>query len=142
MGLENIGQDGDYIRFRANGDLGNIIDIKLSPEARGVSGVGTVHHIAWRAKDYDEHKEWQQHVKSSEYHVTEIIDRQYFNAIYFREKGQILFEIATDPPGFTRDETQDELGKSLLLPAWLEPHREEITNNLMPAEARVLEEDK
>ncbi len=142
MGLENLGQDGDYIRFKAKGDLGNIIDIKLSPEARGVGGVGTVHHIAWRARDYDEHKEWQEYVKSKDLHVTEIIDRQYFNAIYFREEGHILFEIATDPPGFTRDENEEELGKKLLLPPWLEAHRAQIEDHLLPAEARILEEDK
>jgi glyoxalase family protein len=142
MGLEKIGQDGDYLRFKAAGDLGNVIDIKLSPEARGVGGVGTVHHIAWRASSYDEHELWQKHVKENDYHVTEIIDRQYFNAIYFREEGQILFEIATDPPGFTRDEKEEDLGKSLLLPPWLEPHRDQIQSHLLPAEARVLEEDK
>jgi glyoxalase family protein len=142
MGLEKIGQDGDYLRFKAASDLGNVIDIKLSPEARGVSGVGTVHHIAWRASSYDEHEMWQKHVKEHDFHVTEIIDRQYFNAIYFREEGQILFEIATDPPGFTRDETEEELGKSLLLPPWLEPHRDQIQSHLLPAEARILEEDK
>ncbi|MDR7071316.1 ring-cleaving dioxygenase [Fictibacillus barbaricus] len=142
MGLENLGQDGDYIRFKAKGDLGNIIDIKLSPEARGVGGVGTVHHIAWRAKDYEEHKEWQEYVKSKDLHVTEIIDRQYFNAIYFREEGHILFEIATDPPGFTRDENEEELGKKLLLPPWLEANRAQIEDHLLPAEARILEEDK
>jgi glyoxalase family protein len=141
MGLEKIGQDGDYVRFKAKSDIGNVIDIKLSPEARGVSGVGTVHHIAWRASSYEDHERWQGHVKSNDLHVTEIIDRQYFNAIYFREGGQILFEIATDPPGFTRDETEDELGKSLLLPPWLEPHREQIQDHLLPAEARVLKED-
>ncbi|MBY6037815.1 ring-cleaving dioxygenase [Fictibacillus nanhaiensis] len=142
MGLKEIGQDGDYLRFQANSDLGNLIDIKLSPEVRGVSGVGTVHHIAWRAKSYEDHEKWQEHVKVNDFPVTEIIDRQYFNAIYFREEGQILFEIATDPPGFTRDETEDELGKSLLLPPWLEPHREQIQSHLLPAEVRILEEDK
>lgn len=142
MGLVHIGQEGDYLRFKAKGDIGNVIDIKLSPEARGVSGVGTVHHIAWRAASYEDHEKWQKHVKAHDLHVTEIIDRQYFNAIYFREEGQILFEIATDPPGFARDETEEDLGKSLLLPPWLEPHREQIQNHLLPAEARILEEDK
>ncbi|MBH0172205.1 ring-cleaving dioxygenase [Fictibacillus sp. 23RED33] len=142
MGLEKIGQDGDYIRFHAKSDIGNVIDVKRSPETRGVSGVGTVHHIAWRASSYEEHELWQQHVKQKQFQVTEIIDRQYFNAIYFREEGGILFEIATDPPGFTRDEQEEELGKKLLLPPWLEPHREQIENHLLPAEARILKEDK
>jgi glyoxalase family protein len=142
MGLESLGQEGGYLRFRAKGDLGNVIDIKLSPEVRGVSGVGTVHHIAWRAESYEEHEKWQKHVKEHSFSVTEIIDRQYFNAIYFREEGQILFEIATDPPGFSRDEALEDLGKNLLLPPWLEPHREQIESHLLPAEVRILEEDK
>ncbi|MDM5317589.1 ring-cleaving dioxygenase [Fictibacillus sp. b24] len=142
MGLQKVGQDGDYIRFKAKGDIGNVIDIKLAPEARGVNGVGTVHHIAWRANSYEQHELWQQHVKQNDFQVTEIIDRQYFNAIYFREEGGILFEIATDPPGFTRDEPEEDLGKELLLPPWLEPHREQIESHLQPAEARILKEDK
>ncbi|MCM3717355.1 ring-cleaving dioxygenase [Fictibacillus phosphorivorans] len=142
MGLEKIGQDGDYLRFKARGDLGDVMDIKLSPEPRGVSGVGTVHHIAWRASSFEEHEMWQNHVKEHAFQVTEIIDRQYFNAIYFREEGHILFEIATDPPGFTRDETEEELGKNLLLPPWLEPHRDQLERQLQPIEARILEEDK
>ncbi|MFC7370194.1 ring-cleaving dioxygenase [Fictibacillus iocasae] len=142
MGLEKIGEEGDYVRFQSTADIGNVIDIKRSPEAPGMMGTGTVHHIAWRASDYDDHEQWKHHVAQSGYGVTDVIDRQYFNAIYFREEGNILFEIATDPPGFTRDESFEEMGKNLLLPPWLEPHRQQIEENLLPAQARVLKEDK
>ncbi|UZJ79945.1 ring-cleaving dioxygenase [Fictibacillus sp. KU28468] len=142
MGLEKAGEDDDYIRFRAASDLGNIIDIKTSAVGRGTMGAGTVHHIAWRASDNEDHESWRSHVQQSGFEVTPVIDRQYFNAIYFRESGGILFEIATDPPGFARDEPKDIMGKNLLLPPWLEPEREKIESVLMPAEVRVLKEDE
>ncbi|MCP8967924.1 ring-cleaving dioxygenase [Ectobacillus ponti] len=142
MGLARFGAEGDFIRFRANGDLGQIIDLKQTPLPMGRMGAGVVHHIAWRADDYNDHEAWRERVGQAGYHVTPVIDRQYFNAIYFREYGGILFEIATDPPGFLRDESFDELGSKLLLPPWLEPKRTEIEDILVPAEVRVLEEDK
>jgi glyoxalase family protein len=142
MGLEKIGEEGDFARFRSTDSLGNIIEVKLTALPQGSLGVGTVHHIAWRADDYEDHESWRQYIKNEGYGVTQIIDRQYFNAIYFRENGGILFEIATDPPGFTRDEPAEIMGRSLLLPPWLEPRREELESTLLPAEARVLEEDE
>ncbi|PLT29592.1 ring-cleaving dioxygenase [Peribacillus deserti] len=142
MGLEKSDTEGDFTRFRSTADLGNVIDVKLSPLPEGSMGVGIVHHIAWRAKDYEDHESWRQYIGSKGYGVTQILDRQYFNAIYFREKGGILFEIATDPPGFTKDESAETMGKNLLLPPWLEERRALIEANLLPAEARVLEEDQ
>jgi glyoxalase family protein len=141
MGLERVGQEGAYARYRSFGDLGNIIDVNVTPMAHGSGGAGTVHHIAWRAKDDAEHALWRSHVAENGFQPTPIIDRQYFHAIYFREEGGILFEIATDPPGFARDEEPEHLGESLMLPNWFEPHRQEITANLEPFEVRVLEED-
>ncbi|MCQ6561419.1 ring-cleaving dioxygenase [Paenibacillus mendelii] len=142
MGLQKIGQEGDYTRYRATGDLGNIIDVNITPMPYGAGGAGTVHHIAWRAKDHEEHELWRSHIAENGFSPTPIIDRQYFNAIYFREAGGILFEIATDPPGFARDEHQDELGEKLMLPEWFEPSRRTIEANLVPIEVRVLEGDK
>lgn len=142
MGLTRVGQEGAYARYRSFGDLGNIIDVNVTPMAYGAGGSGTVHHIAWRAKDDAEHALWRGHVAEHGFQPTPIIDRQYFNAIYFREEGGILFEIATDPPGFARDEEPDHLGERLMLPPWFEPNREEITANLEPFEVRVLEEDR
>ncbi|WP_028550590.1 ring-cleaving dioxygenase [Paenibacillus sp. UNC451MF] len=142
MGLQKIGQEGSYARYKATGDLGNVIDVNVTPMPYGAGGAGTVHHIAWRAKDHEEHELWRKHVESSGFRPTPIIDRQYFNAIYFREEGGILFEIATDPPGFARDEKPEELGDKLMLPEWFEANRPQIEANLDPIEVRVLEGDK
>ncbi|OPH53425.1 ring-cleaving dioxygenase [Paenibacillus ferrarius] len=139
MGLTKVGQEGAYARFISFGDLGNVIDINVTPMAYGVGGAGTVHHIAWRAKDDTEHALWRTHVQNSGYQPTPIVDRQYFNAIYFREEGGILFEIATDPPGFARDEQPEALGEKLMLPEWFEENRAQIERNLPPIEVRVLE---
>jgi glyoxalase family protein len=142
MGLEKVGEEGDYARFRAKGDLGNVIDIKLTDIPQGQMGVGTVHHIAWRAKDFEEHQEWQKHVAKHGFSPTKIVDRQYFNAIYFRETGGLLFEIATDPPGFDRDEPADIMGAQLMLPEWLEPKRGIIEDLLMPIAVREVKEEQ
>ncbi|WP_139996712.1 MULTISPECIES: ring-cleaving dioxygenase [Paenibacillus] len=142
MGLEKVGEEGGYARFKSTGDLGNLIDVNVENMEPGHGGAGTVHHIAWRAKDDAEHALWRSLVESSGYQPTPIVDRQYFNAIYFRETGGILFEIATDPPGFARDEEPEHLGEKLMLPEWFEEHRTQIEQLLSPFEVRVLEEDK
>ncbi|MBO9130080.1 ring-cleaving dioxygenase [Bacillus sp. 165] len=142
MGLEKVSEEGDFIRFRSTGERGNIIDVKRTPLPFGQMGIGTVHHIAWRADSYEDHESWREHIESHGYPVTPIINRQYFNAIYFREEGGILFEIATDPPGFMYNEPFEQLGEKLLLPPWLEPKRTELESILLPAKVRVLEEDK
>ncbi|QMV41873.1 ring-cleaving dioxygenase [Cohnella cholangitidis] len=142
MGLEKIAEEGDFARFQATGDLGNIIDVNVSPMAQGIGGAGTVHHIAWRAKDDEDHARWRSVVEEGGFHPTPFIDRQYFNAIYFREEGGILFEIATDPPGFARDEPAETMGEKLMLPEWFEAHREQIEQGLPPIQVRVLEADQ
>ncbi len=113
MGLEKIGEEGEFVRFRSSADIGNIIDLKLSTIGRGQMGVGTVHHIAWRASDDADQLDWKEYVSRFGYHVTPVQDRNYFNAIYFREHGEILFEIATDPPGFAHDESLETMGEEL-----------------------------
>lgn len=142
MGLEKIGQEGDLARFQATGDVGNLIDVNVSPMAHGIGGAGTVHHIAWRAKDNEDHVLWRQHLELNGFLPTPIIDRQYFNAIYFREEGGILFEIATDPPGFAHDESLETMGEKLMLPEWFEEHRDQIEQLLPPITVRVLEGDQ
>jgi glyoxalase family protein len=142
MGLEKAGQDGEYARFQATGDLGNLIDLKLDAVPHGVGGAGTVHHIAWRAKDYADHEQWRKNIAENGLQPTPIIDRQYFNAIYFREEGGILFEIATDPPGFAKDEPAEVMGEKLMLPQWFEEHRTQIEAGLPPIQVRVLEADQ
>ncbi|WP_068778790.1 ring-cleaving dioxygenase [Paenibacillus sp. GM2] len=142
LGLEKIGVEGGYARYKGFGEIGNIIDLNIGLVPAGKAGSGTVHHIAWRAKDDSEHAEWRTKVSASGLHPTPVVDRQYFNALYFREPGGILFEIATDPPGFTRDEPLEQLGEKLMLPPWYEDHRELIENNLEQFEVRVLKEDQ
>jgi len=97
----------------------------------GSVAVGTVHHVAWRTATNEEQIHWRSKLTKLEYDVTPIIDRQYFHSIYFREPGGVLFEIATDPPGFATDETVEHLGTSLKLPPWLEKARPEL-ERLLP----------
>ncbi|MFC0213356.1 ring-cleaving dioxygenase [Paenibacillus chartarius] len=142
MGLTRVGQEGAYERFQSYGDIGNIIDLNVTAMEQGAGGAGTVHHIAWRAKDDAEHALWRSQVEECGYHPTAILDRQYFHAIYFREEGGILFEIATDPPGFARDEAPDALGESIMLPSWFEANRAEIERRLPPIRAREIEPNR
>ncbi|MEW4370233.1 ring-cleaving dioxygenase [Paenibacillus kandeliae] len=139
LGLTRIAEEDGYVRFQATGDIGNIIDVNNHELPRGIGGAGTVHHIAWRAADFEEHDQWRSQVAAAGFQPTPVIDRQYFNAVYFREEGGILFEIATDPPGFANDETADQLGSKLQLPEWYEPQRDLIENNLLPIQVRKLQ---
>lgn len=139
MGLELVGKEGDFARYRATADIGSIIDLKLTSIGRGQMGVGTVHHIAWRAIDDADHLDWQEYIADNGYGVTAVRDRNYFNAIYFKEHGEILFEIATDPPGFAHDESQQTMGESLKLPAQYEQHRAQLEKVLIPIEVKPLD---
>jgi glyoxalase family protein len=139
MGLEFVGKEGGFARYRSSSDIGNVIDLKLTSNGRGRMGVGTVHHIAWRASDDKDQLEWQKYVAANGYGVTPVQDRNYFNAIYFREHGEILFEIATDPPGFAHDESAETMGEKLMLPAQYEQHREQIERGLLPFTVRELD---
>ncbi|MEN2465411.1 ring-cleaving dioxygenase [Ornithinibacillus sp. JPR2-1] len=139
MGLEKIGEENDLIRFQSHGSLGNIIDLKKTTTGKGQMGVGTVHHIAWRATDDADQLDWKKHVESNGYGVTPVRDRNYFNAIYFREHGEILFEIATDPPGFAHDESYETMGTALKLPSQYEMYREKLNDHLIPIQVRNLD---
>lgn len=141
LGLECIGQENEFLRFKSEGQLGNTIDIHLYPTVRGLMGAGTVHHIAWRAKGEEDHQRWRQLLLEKGLYPTEIRDRNYFKALYFHEEGGILFEIATDPPGFAIDESVDQLGTKLMLPSWLESKREELEETLPSVKVRILEGD-
>jgi glyoxalase family protein len=102
---------------------------------RGRMGAGTVHHVAFRARDETEQLTWREAILALGFDVTPVLDRQYFQSIYFREPGGVLFEIATDPSGFAIDETPGALGTALKLPPWLEPQRAEIERRLPPLRA-------
>jgi glyoxalase family protein len=123
-----------------DGGAGALVDVAPERSRRGLQAGGTVHHVAFRAPDKPTQAKWRQQLLDRGVRVTEVIDRQYFSAIYFREPGGILFEIATDDPGFAIDEPLLSLGQSLKLPPWLEPSREQIQRSLpalqVPAPAK------
>ncbi|MBT2641264.1 ring-cleaving dioxygenase [Bacillus sp. ISL-41] len=139
MGFERVSEEGDFIRFKSTGELGNIIDLRSSNGVRGLMGIGKVHHIAWRAADDKDQLVWKELIETHGYRVTPVQDRDYFNAIYFREHGEILFEIATDPPGFAIDEPHDRMGERLMLPQQYEKHRAKLEESLDPIEVKELD---
>jgi catechol 2,3-dioxygenase-like lactoylglutathione lyase family enzyme len=134
MGFHLVGQEGNRFRYASAGTgAGAIADVLCAPEERsGRVAVGAVHHIAWRTADDGQQRAWQEELARLGYDVTPIIDRKYFHSIYYREPGNILFEIATDPPGFAVDEAPEALGSRLQLPPWLEGSRAELTAVLPP----------
>ena len=110
---------------------GAIVDVLSQPQdPRGFASVGTVHHVAFRVRDDEEQKILREEIRKMNPSVTPVINRNYFHSIYFREPGGVLFEAATDPPGFMIDESREELGTALSLPSWLEPQRERIVRAL------------
>ena len=133
LGMSLTGEEGDRSRFgMAGGTSGALVDVFAGVRDRGLQAGGTVHHVAFRAPDLATMTLWRQELVARGVRVTEILDRQYFKSIYFREPGGVLFEIATDAPGFAVDEPLLELGRSLKLPPWLEPSREQIAASLPP----------
>lgn len=134
MGFKQTKQEGNRTRFETGpGGQGSIADVIESPEAPvGEEGVGTVHHVAWRAKDESLQQGWRSTLIQAGRNVTPVIDRYYFKSIYFREPGGVLFEIATDGPGFTIDESPDELGSKLSLPPWFQVRRDRLDARLTP----------
>ncbi len=114
-----------------DGGLATWVDVVSAPDATsGRVAVGTVHHVAWRAATDEAQRAWRQRLVEAYLNVTPVRDRQYFRSIYFHEPGGVLFEIATDPPGFTVDESPEALGSGLRLPPWLEPRRQALEARL------------
>ncbi len=134
MGFERSSERGNRFRFSAVGNAhGRHIDILHEPTLSvGEPGAGTVHHIAFRASDDAAQLLWREKIRALHLEVTSVLDRTYFHSIYFREPGGVLFEIATDPPGFAIDEPLQSLGERLQLPTWLEPNRS-ILKSILPA---------
>jgi len=134
MGFRRGAREGNRTRFETGGGgPDSTLDVVESPEGPvGEESIGTVHHVAWRAPD-DEHQiEWRETLLAAGRNVTPVIDRWYFKSIYYREPGGILFEIATDGPGFTIDEKPDALGTSLSLPPWFQVRRDRLDQVLTP----------
>lgn len=141
MGYQAAGQEGNHFRFVGDvKELGHIVDIIQRPgKAQAGFGAGSIHHIAFRVPGDAEQLEYRSKIRSAGFGVTEMMDRNYFHSIYFREQGGVLFEIATDAPGFAVDEPFETLGETLKLPEWYEPNREEIEQSLAPLRLRTLE---
>jgi len=135
MGFQQIAFEGNRLRFASPADpnaLGNHIDILVDPQANfGRSGAGSVHHIAFRAANDESQLEWRAEI-TQHLPATEVLDREYFHSIYFREPGGVLFELATDNPGFAIDEPLEFLGERLCLPPWFESRRPELEQRLAP----------
>ncbi len=122
-----------------NAGSGAFVDLlDLPAEAQGTVAVGSVHHVAWRTPDDEEQLQWRQKLASTSANVTPQLDRTYFHSIYFREPSGVLFEIATDVPGFAVDEAPGELGSHLKLPPWLESNRYQLEKSLPPVHTPVI----
>lgn len=134
MGLQQTEREGDRVRYSAAGNAaGTLVDIKLeSQRTHGRLGAGSVHHIAFRVPDDPTQLAWREALAEHDLYVTPVRDRMYFHSIYFREHGGVLFELATDPPGFAADEPEATLGESLKLPPWFEDKRPVLEKALPP----------
>ena len=133
FGFREVAREGSVTRFVAAGDVkGSVVDIHEAAGApRDTQGRGSVHHIAFRAADDAQQAQMTEKlIRDHGRHPTEQKDRKYFRSIYFREPGGVLFEIATDTPGFAVDEPVEALGRDLKLPKFLEPRRKEIEGAL------------
>lgn len=135
LGFGRLGEADGWVRFglgqgRASGTM---VEIRTLPrERRGRWGTGGVHHVAWRVHDSDEQIALRERIEQAGLRPTPLIDRFWFMSVYFLEPGGVLFELATDGPGFGRDEDPERLGERLILPPWLEGQRKEIERALPP----------
>lgn len=138
LGYKVADEAENRTRFSAGGDApGHSIDVVVDPDAdQAINGLGTVHHVAMAISNDDEQLRLREELVRYTLRVTEVRDRCYFNSIYFREPGGVLFEVATVSPGFTVDEDVKTLGRDLKLPPWEEPHRNVIEATLPPVEYR------
>ncbi|PSQ96808.1 MAG: ring-cleaving dioxygenase [Bacteroidetes bacterium SW_9_63_38] len=135
FGWGQVDEDQNRRRLQApDAERARFVDLQVRDRhPSGRMGQGTIHHVAFRARDAQEQRHWQQSLREHDIQVTEVKDRRYFQSIYFRDPtwtSGILFEIATDGPGFVTDESKDALGRTLQLPDWLETRRTELERAL------------
>ena len=160
LGFVSTHQEGSRFRYeipsrefaREEEDMGgaNIVDVLCLPYTQqAIIGIGSVHHVAYRTPSDKQQQVLRQSIVKAGLNATPMIDRFYFHSVYFQEPGGILFEIATNPPGFTIDEKVEELGTHLVLPPWLEPDRKSLEKILpkvnlpsSPKTAKITEEEK
>ncbi|BCL82024.1 diguanylate cyclase [Ktedonobacteria bacterium brp13] len=144
LGLQSLNRNGQRARYAAGDGTGaaTLVDVLLltaTPVPRNIQGLGSVHHVAWRTATFDEQITWRERIAATGLRPTAVLDRNYFRSIYFKEPGSVLFEIATDEPGFAIDEDPTELGVHLKLPAWYEEQYAEIERQLPPVEIPAFE---
>lgn len=149
MGYTFTGREENRHRFSGgSGALAHIIDILHRPTQpehlpnEAIFGAGSIHHIAFRVPSDEMQLEYQSSLRAAGYAVTAVRDRSYFHSIYYHEPGGVLFEIATDTPGFAIDEPVDSLGENLKLPEWLETNRPVIEQNIAPFTLKPIEKMK
>jgi glyoxalase family protein len=132
LGFQSFGEEDGWHRFGVgSGGSGEHLEIREMPnERRGAWGIGTMHHVAWRVADESVELRLRERIAKANRRPTEVIDRFWFKSVYFLEPGGVLFELATEGPGFTADEPLEHLGETLVLPPWLEPHRAQIESAL------------
>jgi len=133
-----VAEKGNRFRYASGTERpGHFIDLVCAPESRrGLQGAGTVHHVAFSARSDGDQLSVRERLARGGFNVTPVIDRNYFHSIYFREPGNVLFEVATNPPGFAVDEPFASLGSTLKLPPQYEPHRAAIEQGLPPLTAK------
>ena len=134
LGFRAVREDGSTRRYAAgDGGPGTLVDVRTVGDfVRGTGGAGTVHHVAFRVPNDETELDVRERVSRAGLHPTPVIDRNYFHSVYFREPGGVLYELATNPPGFAVDEPVAHLGEALKLPPQFEPHRHEIESVLPP----------
>jgi glyoxalase family protein len=130
LGFERLGEENGTVRYGFSGTAG-LVDVRQTPNVpRGAWGVGSVHHLAWRVDDEAQQVAVRKQIETVGIGATPVIDRFWFKSVYFKEPGGVLFEIATDGPGFAVDEDPARLGEALVLPPWLEGYRSQIEGRL------------
>ena len=138
LGFEALGSADGVTRYGFR-DTAGIVDVREAPNARrGAWGVGSVHHLAWRVDDAAHQLTMRTQIEAAGSAATPVIDRFWFQSVYFKEPGGVLFELATDGPGFAVDEDPAHLGEHLVLPPWLEASRAQIEAVLSPLRSAVV----
>lgn len=144
LGFQFKREEGDIHQFTVGeGTEAAFVEVLCKPDLpQGRISAGSVHHVAWRVADDASQLKWRENILNHGYDITPVLDRRYFRSVYFREPGGVLFELATDQPGFAIDESIDELGTHLELPPWLERYRKRIEGQLPPVSIPFLKKER